>query len=173
LVTLNLSDFIETHGRIMQPRKFQNHGYSLSYRPVGGFLPEDVRQAGLRPFDSSRSFRESEQSTLHPQAEPSQKPFLVAFDNHRPTADSDDRNDGLVLFESCTEPVGPFWGSRKAVNLSQRHPHEHGIGVRQNRAPGTTRAIDEFLGNSDQVAQWSFSVRNLQGSSVSLGIPPE
>src|SRR6185437_12185504 len=79
LVTLNLSDFIETHGRIMQPRKFQNHGYSLSYRPVGGFLPEDVRQAGLRPFDSSRSFRESEQSTLHPQAEPSQKPFLVAL----------------------------------------------------------------------------------------------
>jgi len=96
---------------------------------------KDTGHAYRRPFNAARGFREREQSTLHSQAQPSQKPFFVSFNNGRRAADSEHWKYGPVFIQSCTKPLGPFWDSRQAVNLRQRHPQERGIGVRQDRSP--------------------------------------
>src|SRR6266571_8181112 len=66
-----------------------------------------------------------------PVTEPGKKLFLIPFDQHRTTSNSQRRDHGLVPFKLGVKPVGPFRDAGNTVDVGQRSPDKQGVGISQ------------------------------------------
>jgi hypothetical protein len=62
--------------------------------------------------------------TLHAPAEPVEKLFFLALDNHRGTSDTKRMDDRLMRFQFAGKPVSSVRHSRDPVNMGERGPNE-------------------------------------------------
>src|ERR1017187_3514352 len=60
---------------------------------------EEVLQTQTRPADRTSFSRKTDGSTLNAPTEPGKKLFLLAFDQHRDTSDTESTDDRLMRFQ--------------------------------------------------------------------------
>src|ERR1019366_101917 len=85
---------------------------------------EEVFETQTRPADRTSFSRKTDGSTLNAPTEPGKKLFLLAFDQHRDTSDTESTDDRLMRFQFAGKPVSPVRHSGDPVDMGERGPNE-------------------------------------------------
>src|SRR5208282_1550079 len=85
---------------------------------------EEVLQTQTRPADRTSFSGKTDRSTLHAPTEPGKKLFLLAFDQHRSTSDTESADNRFMRFQFAGKPVRPVRHSGDPVNMGESSPDE-------------------------------------------------
>src|SRR6266550_1836764 len=88
---------------------------------------ENVHQAETRPADRTSLCRKLDGLALNAPAEPVEKLFFLAFNQHRIASDPERSDDGLVRVQFTGKPARPFRHSWNSVDVSQGGPNESAV----------------------------------------------
>ena len=87
-------------------------------------LLEDMFETHAGPADRTSFSRKTDGSTLNAPTEPGKELFLLPFDQHRGTSDTESTDNRFMRAQFASKPVSPFRYSGDPVNMGERGPDE-------------------------------------------------
>src|SRR6266446_1745038 len=118
-------------------------------------LREDIFETHAGPADRTCIGRKWDRTTLHSPAEPVEKLFFLAFDNHRITSNANRMNQRTMSIQFICKPVRPVRDSGNSVDVGDGSPNKSLVRACQQRPSGTGRhsARSEVFRDADEVTQ--------------------
>src|SRR5216683_104916 len=101
-------------------------------------LREDIFETHAGPADRTCIGRKWDRTTLHSPAEPVEKLFFLAFDNHRITSNPERMIDRTMRIQFVRKPVRPFLDSGNPVDVCDGSPNKSLARARQ-QSPSRAR----------------------------------
>src|SRR6266481_2264506 len=95
-------------------------------------LQENVSQIHARPVDRACLCRKPDRFAFDTPAQPVEKLFFLAFDNHWITSDSQRLNQRMMRIQLVREPLGPFGNSRHPIHMRDGGPNKPPVRTRQH-----------------------------------------